>query len=452
MGTRNGGLSVLMLPWLAHGHISALLELAKKLTLKNFYIYFCSTPINLNSIKNKLSDKYHYSIQLVELHLPSSPELPPHHYTTNGLPTHLMAAFKTAFEKSAPAFSNILKTPNPSLVIYDFNQPWVPAAASPLDIPVVLFLFFGALFISFTFHHVFKNPDVEYPFRAIHLHNERSSFESMLEFSTNGVKEKDLIFESIKRSRDVMLLKTSRGLEGKYIDYFSASVNKRIQPVGTLVQEPAKAKNDYDDGDGAIMEWLEKKDESLTVFVSFGSEYFLSMEEMEEIAHALELSKVNFVWVVRFPVGEKIRVQDVLPKGFIARYLIFFSMLIGQNRLKKFKKINFLPTSQNTAQHWLLIIFFIDRVGERGMVVEGWAPRVKIPRHSSIGGFVSHCGWNSVLESIEFGVPMHLDQPLNPRLIEEVGVGVEVKRDQTGWLHREEIARVLKTTVVEKME
>ncbi|KAL7184868.1 hypothetical protein ACSBR2_026920 [Camellia fascicularis] len=390
MGTRNGGLSVLMLPWLAHGHISALLELAKKLTLKNFYIYFCSTPINLNSIKNKLSDKYHHSIQLVELHLPSSPELPPHHYTTNGLPTHLMAAFKTAFEKSAPAFSNILKTPNPSLVIYDFNQPWVPAAASPLDIPVVLFLFFGALFISFTFHHVFKNPDVEYPFRAIHLHNERSSFESMLEFSTNGVKEKDLIFESIKRSRDVMLLKTSRGLEGKYIDYFSASVNKRIQPVGTLVQEPAKVKNDYDDGDGAIMEWLEKKDESLTVFVSFGSEYFLSMEEMEEIAHALELSKVNFVWVVR--------------------------------------------------------------VGERGMVVEGWAPRVKIPRHSSIGGFVSHCGWNSVLESIEFGVPMHLDQPLNPRLIEEVGVGVEVKRDQTGWLHREEIARVLKTTVVEKME
>ncbi|XP_028105123.1 beta-D-glucosyl crocetin beta-1,6-glucosyltransferase-like [Camellia sinensis] len=117
------------------------------------------------------------------------------------------------------------------------------------------------------------------------------------------------------------------------------------------------------------------------------------MEEMEEIAHGLELSKVNFIWVVR--------------------------------------------------------------VGERGMVVEGWAPQVKILRHSSIGGFVTHCGWNFVLESIEFGVPimampMHLDQPLNPRLIEEVGVGVEVKRDQTGRLHIEEIARVLKTTVVEQ--
>ncbi|THG07399.1 hypothetical protein TEA_004839 [Camellia sinensis var. sinensis] len=49
------------------------------------------------------------------------------------------------------------------------------------------------------------------------------------------------------------------------------------------------------------------------------------MEEMEEIAHGLELSKVNFIWVVRFPVGEKIRVQDVLPKGFIARSLVFQS-------------------------------------------------------------------------------------------------------------------------------
>ncbi|XP_028105124.1 beta-D-glucosyl crocetin beta-1,6-glucosyltransferase-like [Camellia sinensis] len=164
-----------------------------------------------------------------------------------------MAALKIGLEKFAPAFSTILKTLNPNLVIYDFNQTWVLATASSLNIPVVLFLSFGALFISFTFHHVFKNPNVEYPFRAIHLHEyERSSFESMLEFSANGVKEKDLIFESIKRSRDVMLLKTSRGLDGKYIDYFSTLVNKRIQPVSTLVQEPAKAKNDNDDGDGAI--------------------------------------------------------------------------------------------------------------------------------------------------------------------------------------------------------
>lgn len=55
------------------------------------------------------------------------------------------------------------------------------------------------------------------------------------------------------------------------------------------------------------------------MFVSFGSEYFLSKEEMEEMAHGLELSKVDFIWVVRFPVGEKIKLEEELPEGFLER-------------------------------------------------------------------------------------------------------------------------------------
>ncbi|RVW86828.1 Cyanidin-3-O-glucoside 2-O-glucuronosyltransferase [Vitis vinifera] len=67
------------------------------------------------------------------------------------------------------------------------------------------------------------------------------------------------------------------------------------------------------------------------------------------------------------------------------------------------------------------------------MVVEGWAPQKKILGHTSIGGFVSHCGWSSIMESIKFGVPivaipMQIDQPFNAKLLEAVGVGVEVKK------------------------
>ena len=59
-------------------------------------------------------------------------------------------------------------------------------------------------------------------------------------------------------------------------------------------------------------------------------------------------------------------------------------------------------------------------------MLEGWAPQTKILEHPSIGGFVSHCGWSSVMESMKFGVPIiavpvHFDQPLNNRLVEEVG-------------------------------
>ncbi|KAK7852342.1 cyanidin-3-o-glucoside 2-o-glucuronosyltransferase [Quercus suber] len=71
---------------------------------------------------------------------------------------------------------------------------------------------------------------------------------------------------------------------------------------------------------------------------------------------------------------------------------------------------------------------------------------MKILKYSSIGGFVSHYGWSSVMESVKFGVPiiaipMQLDQLVNARLVEGLGVGVEVKRDLNGRLEREEVAK-----------
>lgn len=149
------------------------------------------------------------------------------------------------------------------------------------------------------------------------------------------------------------------------------------------------------------------------MFVSFGSEYFLSKEEIEDIALGLELSGVNFIWVVRFPCGAKAKVDEELPKSFL------------------------------------------ERTKERAMVIEGWAPQMKILGHPSIRGFVSHCGWSSVMESMKLGVPiiampMHLDQPLNARLVEDVGIGLEVRINKCGRIQREEMARVIKEVVMEK--
>ncbi|XP_052186644.1 beta-D-glucosyl crocetin beta-1,6-glucosyltransferase-like isoform X17 [Diospyros lotus] len=404
-------MKILMLPWLAHGHINPFLELAKKLADRSFHIYFCSTAVNLSSINDRIAGTYSKSIQPVELALPSSPELPPHRHTTNGLPSHLMSALKTAFEQAIPAFSSILKTLNPDLVIYDFNQPWAPKAASPLNIPAIVFSTFGAAFLSFTIHTT-ENPGVEFPFHEIHLHEyEKPGFHNLLQATSNGVKDIDRFFSALNQSSGIVLIKSSTEMEQKYLDYISVLAKKKIQAVGPLVQEPLISSS-QGDSDAEIMEWLGKKPELSTVFVSFGSEYFLSREEIEEIANGLELSSVNFIWVVRFPSGEKTRVSEALPEGFLAR------------------------------------------VGERGKIVQGWAPQARILKHPSVGGFVSHCGWSSVMESIKFGVPivampMHLDQPQNARLVAEIGAGVEVRRDQAGRLRREEIARVLKETVVD---
>ncbi|GJS08205.1 beta-D-glucosyl crocetin beta-1,6-glucosyltransferase [Tanacetum coccineum] len=73
-------------------------------------------------------------------------------------------------------------------------------------------------------------------------------------------------------------------------------------------------------------------------------------------------------------------------------------------------------------------------VKNKGLVVKGWAPQSKILRHGNIGRFGDHCGWSSVLEAMKFGVPiiampMHLDQPINARLVEvRVGISLEMVR------------------------
>ncbi|KAH0673510.1 hypothetical protein KY284_024597 [Solanum tuberosum] len=134
---------------------------------------------------------------------------------------------------------------------------------------------------------------------------------------------------------------------------------------------------------------------------------------MEEVAYGLELSNVHFIWVIRFPRGEQVvNHEEALPRGFL------------------------------------------DRIGERGRIVEGWVPQARILKHASIGAFVTHCGWNSTLESIEFGVPIIAlpmnfcsDQPMNARTVVENGIAVEIARDGNGKLHRGYIAETIKEVI-----
>ncbi|CAI0544432.1 unnamed protein product [Linum tenue] len=127
-----------------------------------------------------------------------------------------------------------------------------------------------------------------------------------------------------------------------------------------------------------------------------------------EVAKGLERNKdLNFIWVVRFPEGAEKEKNFSLPEGFL------------------------------------------ERVEGRGLVVEGWAPQAKILQHERVSGFVSHCGWSSVLEGIVYGVrivamPMQLDQPWDAKLVEEIGVGKEVRRRKSdGGIDGEEMGKVI---------
>ncbi|KAL0323499.1 UNVERIFIED_CONTAM: UDP-glucosyltransferase 29 [Sesamum angustifolium] len=126
---------ILMFPWLAHGHIFPYLELSKRLLIrKNFYIYICfNFPIN--TFSQHLSE----SIEVVQLHLQPSHELPPHYHTTKNLPSHLAFTLIKAFQTAESSFSDIITTLKPDLVIFDAFQPWAARHASSQGIPAVNF-------------------------------------------------------------------------------------------------------------------------------------------------------------------------------------------------------------------------------------------------------------------------------------------------------------------------
>ncbi|GFY81771.1 hypothetical protein Acr_02g0000110 [Actinidia rufa] len=331
------------------------------------------------------SPKNKHSIEHVELHIPALPDLPPQYHTSKNLHPNLIPILKQALDLSEPIFSDILKTLKPDLLIYDFLLPWAPVVASSYNIPVVEFITSSVIMAAFV-HNLFPFQD------SIYL--------------------------------------------------------REYDKLGCFI---------WEDDDGGIIDWLKKKEKGSTMVVSFRIEYFLSQHEMEEIALGLELSGVNFIWVLRFPLGSNTSVERALPLGFL------------------------------------------ERVEERGLVVEGWAPQVKILRHPSVGGFVSHCGWGSTMEAMKYGtpiiaIPIHRDgnlprprpapprpdprpdwgevsgifrgsgrgsgikkkkkfgggagTPANARLVEEIGVGVEVVRDSNGKFDRVKLGDVIKNVIL----
>ncbi|KAL0550695.1 hypothetical protein IC582_009755 [Cucumis melo] len=413
--SRDTPTTILMLPWIGYGHLSAYLELAKVLSKRNnFLIYFCSTPVNLDSIKRKVVPSSS-SIQFVELHLPSSPEFPPHLHTTNALPPRLTPTLHKAFAAAASPFEEILQTLCPHLLIYDSLQPWAPQIASSLNIPAINFNTTAASIICHALHNI-NYPDTKFPLSDWVLHNYwKGKYTTADPTNSERIRRvRESFLYCLSASHDVSLINSCREIEGEYMDYLSVLLKKKVIAVGPLAYEPREDEDEEDEDYSRIKNWLDKKEVSSTVLVSFGSEYFPSKQEMEDIGNGLEESGANFIWVIRFPKGEENRrVEEALPEGFV------------------------------------------EKAGERAMILKDWAPQGKILKHRSIGGFVSHCGWNSVMESIllgvpVIGVPMHVDQPYNAGLVEEAGLGVEAKRDPDGRIQREEVAKLIREVVVNK--
>ncbi|XP_042490867.1 anthocyanidin 3-O-glucosyltransferase 5-like [Macadamia integrifolia] len=198
-----------------------------------------------------------------------------------------------------------------------------------------------------------------------------------------------------------------------------------VYPVGPIVISPGPP---FDQSRAECMAWLDAQPLESVIYVSFGSGGTLSEEELTELALGLEMSGKRFVWVVRPPAGKNGAFFTALGGG-----------AEGHDDLSRY-----LPDG------------FLTRTRERGLVVPMWAPQGEVLSHPSIGGFLSHCGWNSTLESMVNGVPMiawplYAEQKMNAAMLEEeVGVAVRTKELPTKKVvGREEVEKLVRL-VMEK--
>ncbi|KAM6555074.1 hypothetical protein CsatB_015836 [Cannabis sativa] len=200
----------------------------------------------------------------------------------------------------------------------------------------------------------------------------------------------------------------------------------RVFSVGPIVQAGLS-----DVAESECLTWLDEKPRGSVLYVSFGSGGTLSSDQMNELALGLEMSGQNFLWVVRKPDN----------KSSNGAYLKESS-----DQSQKNDAFDFLPNG------------FLERTRERGLVVQSWVPQVQVLAHDSTGGFLTHCGWSSILESIVNGVPfivwpLFAEQKMNAvMLVDGLHVALRPKKNENNIVGRDEISRVVKVVMEKSCE
>lgn len=197
-----------------------------------------------------------------------------------------------------------------------------------------------------------------------------------------------------------IIVNTFSELESHALSSFLDAGIPPVYPVGPMIHLPGQTLSATNQAErDKILKWLDDQPPSSVVFLCFGSWGSFDAAQLKETAHGLERSGHRFLWSVRLASTDTLaapsdcrNLEGVLPPGFL------------------------------------------ERTRGTGMIC-GWAPQVEVLAHEATGGFVSHCGWNSILESLWYGVPIatwpiYAEQQSNAFLmVRDLGLAVELKLD-----------------------
>jgi len=389
---------VAMLPFMAKGHTIPLLHLARVLLLRGLAsaVTFLATPRDAPFVRAGAP-----GAAVVELPFPSSTAGP---QSTDELPSG--SSFLDVVSAAAalePVFADALAAldPRPDLLVHDGFLAWAADAADDLGVPRLVSLGMGAFPLCVAAAVMAQKPHARVssplePFQVDGLPGLRltkADLHPPFDDPEPAGPHWDFVCETgsaMGLSRGT-IVNSFHELESLYIDKWNREMPlNKMWPVGPLclASEPVRTL------DSDIADWLDSRlaMNRPVLYVAFGSQADLSRAQLEEIATGLDRSDLDFIWVVR------------------SRWF---------NGEEPFQ----------------------GRFRDRGKVVQGFINQLGILSHQAIKGFFSHCGWNSVMESISMGVPIltypiAAEQKLNAKfVVDVVEVGIRIwpsKRGDSG--------------------
>ncbi|XBJ02205.1 hypothetical protein VPH35_021647 [Triticum aestivum] len=382
---------VLVVPFPAQGHTVALLDLAALLAARGLRLTVVTTPANAYLLSPLLA-AHPDMVRPLTLPFPSHPSLPAGLESFQDCPPTYAAVFVHALAALHHPILAWAKSHPVAAILSDFFCGWTQPLAAELGVPRLVFTPSGVLGTAVPHSlfrrlvkqrpsdadHVVAFPDI--PGEPVYQWKELSIMyrmyaEGLVDEEFGGAVRRNYLWNLESWG---FVSNTFRALEGRYLDTPLGDLgSRRVWAVGPVASEADAA--GQRGGEAAVAAG------DLILYVSFGSLVVLTQPAAAALAEALERSTVPFVWVVG--AGND---GGLVPQGFEAR---------------------------------------VAAAG-RGVVVHGWAPQVATLRHAAVGWFMTHCGWNSVLEAVAAGVPMlawpmTADQFVNARLlVEEAGVAV----------------------------
>ncbi|BAH94537.1 Os09g0379300 [Oryza sativa Japonica Group] len=396
---------VAIFPFMARGHTVPPIHLAHLLRHRGLAaVTLFTTPANAPFVRRVLDDD---AVAVAELPFPDHlPGVPPGVECLDGLSS--FPAFVEAVSALRPRLEACLAAARPrvGLLVADALLYWAHDAAAALGVPTVAF------YATSMFAHVIRDVILrDNPAAALVAGGAGSTF-AVPEFPHVRLTLADIPMDA-KMANAIagshgLIVNTFDAMEGHYIEHWDRHhVGHRAWPVGPLclARQPCHVAGD---GAGAVkpswLQWLDEKAAAgrAVLYVALGTLIAVQEAQLRELAGGLEASGVDFLWVVR-------------------------------------------PSDADVGAG------FEERVEGRGLVVREWVDQWRILRHGCVKGFLSHCGWNAVVEGVAAGVPlatwpMGVEQPLHATLaVDELRIGVRVPAAATtghGVVSGEEIARV----------